>query len=238
MTRKLYWDEPYSREFTAKVEELDGNHVVLDRTLFYPRGGGVSCDLGTLGGTKVIETTKSDDRVLHSLGSTPSFKKEDIVTGELDWARRHRLMRMHTAGHLLSAILYTRVNARITGNQIYVERSRMDFNLEAFDRAQIEGFVQEANNLIQKDAAVKTYFMERDEALKRPELVKLAEAFPPAEKQLRIVEIEGIDKQADGGLHVQRLGEIGRVQLLKLENKGKTNRRLYYDLVKTPSKEV
>ncbi len=230
MTRKLYWDEPYSRKFTAMVEELDGNNVVLDRTLFYPRGGGVSCDIGTLGETSVVETTKSEDRILHSLGSTPSFVKGDHVSGELDWGRRHRLMRMHTAGHLISAILYTKVIARITGNQIDVDRSRMDFNLEAFDRAQIETFVQEANTLIQKDATVKTYFMERDEALKRPELVKLAEAFPPAEKQLRIVEIEGIDKQADGGLHVQRLGEIGSIQLLKLENKGKTNRRLYYDL--------
>ncbi|TMI30401.1 alanyl-tRNA editing protein [Candidatus Bathyarchaeota archaeon] len=230
MTRKLYWDEPYSRKFTATVEELDGNNVVLDRTLFYPRGGGVSCDIGTLGGTSVVETIRSEDKILHSLTFVPSFGKGQSVHGELDWERRHRLMRMHTAGHLLSAILYTKVNARITGNQIDVDRSRMDFNLEAFDRAQIEGFVQEANSLIQKDAAVKTYFMEREEALKRPELVKLAEAFPPAEKQLRIVEIEGIDKQADGGLHVQKLSEIGTIQLLKLENKGKTNRRLYYDL--------
>ena len=230
MTRKLYWDEPYSRKFTATVEELDGNNVVLDRTLFYPRGGGVSCDIGTLGGTSVVETIRSEDKILHSLTFVPSFGKGQSVHGELDWERRHRLMRMHTAGHLLSAILYTKVNARITGNQIDVDRSRMDFNLEAFDRAQIEGFVQEANSLIQKDAAVKTYFMEREEALKRPELVKLAEAFPPAEKQLRIVEIEGIDKQADGGLHVEKLSEIGTIQLLKLENKGKTNRRLYYDL--------
>jgi len=230
LTRKLYWDEPYSRKFTATVEELDGNNVVLDRTLFYPRGGGVSCDIGTLGGTSVVETIRSEDKILHSLTFVPSFGKGQSVHGELDWERRHRLMRMHTAGHLLSAILYTKVNARITGNQIDVDRSRMDFNLEAFDRAQIEGFVQEANSLIQKDAAVKTYFMEREEALKRPELVKLAEAFPPAEKQLRIVEIEGIDKQADGGLHVQKLSEIGTIQLLKLENKGKTNRRLYYDL--------
>ncbi len=203
---------------------------MLDRTLFYPRGGGVSCDIGTLGEMGVVETIKSEDEIVHSLSSTPTFGKGDHVNGELDWERRNRLMRMHTAGHLLSAILYTKVNARITGNQIDVDRSRMDFNLEAFDRTQIETFVQEANTLIQKDATVKTYFMERDEALKRPELVKLAEAFPPAEKQLRIVEIEGIDKQADGGLHVQRLSEIGSIQLLKLENKGKTNRRLYYDL--------
>ena len=139
-------------------------------------------------------------------------------------------MRMHTAGHLLSALFFDRANCRITGNQIEVARSRMDFNLEAFDRSQIEGYVEEANRLVSKDPPVKTYFLDRQEALKMPELVKLAEAAPPAEDKLRIVEIEGIDKQADGGLHVARLSEIGRIQLLKLENKGKTNRRLYYAL--------
>jgi len=205
-------------------------NVVLEKTLFYPRGGGVACDTGTLGGMKVVETTKSGDKILHTLDSPPSFRQDEMVSGSLDWARRHRLMRMHTAGHLLSALFFERANCRITGNQIEMDRSRMDFDMEVFDRARIEGYVEEANNLIAKDAAVKTYFLGREEALKMPGLVKLAEAAPPAESQLRIVEIEGIDRQADGGLHVARLSEIGRIQLLKLENKGKTNRRLYYDL--------
>jgi misacylated tRNA(Ala) deacylase len=107
----------------------------------------------------------------------------------------------------------------------------MDFSLEVFDRSQIEGFVNEANKLIAKDAVVKSYFLPRSEALKIPDMVKLAEAAPPVEAQLRIVEIDGIDRQADGGLHVAQLKEIGRIELLKLENKGKTNRRLYYDVV-------
>jgi len=139
-------------------------------------------------------------------------------------------MRMHTAGHLLSALFYSRGNCRITGNQIDVDRSRMDFNLESFNRSQIETFVDDGNRLISNDALVKTYFLDRDEALKLPEMVKLAEATPPADDRLRIVEIAGIDKQADGGLHVAHLKEIGKIQLLKLENKGKTNRRLYYDV--------
>ncbi len=106
----------------------------------------------------------------------------------------------------------------------------MDFNLESFNRSQIETFVDDGNRLISNDALVKTYFLDRDEALKLPEMVKLAEATPPADDRLRIVEIAGIDKQADGGLHVAHLKEIGKIQLLKLENKGKTNRRLYYDV--------
>jgi len=139
-------------------------------------------------------------------------------------------MRMHTAGHLLSALFYSGAKCLITGNQIDVDRSRMDFSLEVFDRSQIGGFVNEANKLIANDAPVKSYFLERNEALKIPEMVKLAEAAPPVEAQFRIVEIAGIDRQADGGLHVAHLKEIGRIELLKLENKGKTNRRLYYDV--------
>ena len=230
MTRKLYWDEPYAREFTAKVVCVDGQRVQLDQTLFYPRGGGVACDTGTLNGVKVMETTKEDE-VLHKLDSPPTFSVGDSVTGLIDWERRHRLMRMHTAGHLLSALFYTQADCLITGNQIDVDRSRMDFNLESFDRSQIESLVGEANDLVGRDAAVKAYFLLREEALKLPELVKLAEAAPPAEIQLRIVEIEGIDRQADGGLHVARLKEIGKISLLKLENKGKSNRRLYYDVI-------
>lgn len=231
MTRKLYWEQPYSTDFAATIVSVDGNKVELDQTLFYPRGGGVSSDTGVLGGSKVVETTKEGDKILHSLEAPPSFQPGQAVSGKIDWDRRHRLMRMHTAGHLLSALFYSRANCRITGNQIDVDRSRMDFNLEEFDRSKIETYVDEGNRLIRNDATVKTYFLDREEALKLPEMVKLAEAAPPADAKLRIVEIAGIDRQADGGLHVANLKEIGKIQLLKLENKGKTNRRLYYDVI-------
>ncbi len=231
MTRKLYWERPYSQDFAANVVSVDGTKVELDQTLFYPRGGGVSFDTGLLNGIKVVETLKDGERILHTLESPTSLQVGQSVTGKVDWDRRHRLMRMHTAGHLLSALFYSRANCRITGNQIDVDRSRMDFNLEVFDRSQIQTFVDEGNQLIFNDAPVKTYFLDREEALKLPEMVKLAEAAPPADDKLRIVEISGIDKQADGGLHVGHLKEIGKIQLLKLENKGKTNRRLYYDVI-------
>jgi misacylated tRNA(Ala) deacylase len=230
LTRKLFWEEPYAREFQAQVATVDGNIVTLDKTLFCPRGGGVACDVGTLNGMKVVETTKQENKINHRLEAPPTFGVSEMVSGRVDWERRHRLMRMHTAGHLMSALFFDKANSRITGNQIEVDKSRMDFNLDSFDRAQIEGYVDEANRLITKDAVVKTYFLARSEALKMPELVKLAEAAPPAEDRLRIVEIEGIDRQADGGLHVAHLKEVGKINLLKLENKGKTNRRMYYDL--------
>jgi len=233
LTTKLYWEQPYSKDFTAKTVGSDGTLVELDKTLFYPRGGGVSCDTGVLDGMKVVETSKDGDKILHTLESPASFAVGQTVAGRIDWDRRHRLMRMHTAGHLLSALFYSGAKCLITGNQIDVDRSRMDFSLEVFDRSQIEGFVREANKLITNDAPVKSYFLERSEALKIPDMVKLAEAAPPVEAQLRIVDIAGIDRQADGGLHVAHLNEIGRIELLKLENKGKTNRRLYYDVLNT-----
>ena len=219
------------QEFIAKIVGSEGTRVELDQTLFYPRGGGVSFDTGVLGGTKVVETLKDGDKILHTLESPSSFAVGQTVSGRIDWSRRHRLMRMHTAGHLLSALFYLGTKCLITGNQIDVDKSRMDFSLEIFDRSQIEGFVNEANKLIARDAPVKSYFLDRSEALKIPDMVKLAEAAPPVEAQLRIVEIAGIDRQADGGLHVAQLKEIGQIELLKLENKGKTNRRLYYDVV-------
>jgi misacylated tRNA(Ala) deacylase len=231
MTEKLYWEKPYDIDFKAKVLHIESQKVELDQTLFYPTGGGVACDIGTINGVKVTETSKDGDRILHTLESAPIFAIGDTVVGHIDWERRYKLMRMHTAGHLMSAIFYSKANCRITGNQINVDKSRMDFNLDAFDRSLIEGFVAEANRLVRNDAGVKTYFLNREEALRQPDLVKLAEASPPSEAQLRIVEIEGIDKQADGGQHVSRLKEVGQIRLLKLENKGKSNRRLYYDLV-------
>src|SRR5213079_3696267 len=100
----------------------------------------------------VVETTKDGERILHTLESPPGFRQGQTVTGKVDWDRRHRLMRMHTAGHLLSSLFYSKANCRITGNQIDVDRSRMDFDLESFDRSQIEGYVAEANELIRKDA--------------------------------------------------------------------------------------
>src|SRR5437667_4362269 len=120
----------------------------------------MSPDTGVIDGVKVVETTKDGEKRLHTLESPPGFHQGQTVTGKIDWDRRHRLMRMHTAGHLLSALFYSGAKCLITGNQIDVEKSRMDFSLEVFDRTQIEGFVKEANKLIANDAPVKSYFLD------------------------------------------------------------------------------
>jgi Ser-tRNA(Ala) deacylase AlaX len=231
MTRKLFWEDAYVREFDATVSSVDGNQVVLDQTAFHPRGGGLVGDTGTLGGVKVVDTIKGgDDSIVHVLEQTGPFAVGNSVHGVIDWDRRHRIMRMHTSAHLLSAIFNKETGALITGNQIEPDKSRIDFSLDDFDRERMLVYCGHANEAIAKNPPVKTYFMKREEALKIPGITKLASVMPPDVKDLRIVEIEGYDLQADGGVHVKNLGEIGKIEPLKFENKGKSNRRLYFTI--------
>jgi Ser-tRNA(Ala) deacylase AlaX len=150
------------------------------------------------------------------------------IHGIIDWERRYRLMRMHTAAHVISEIINRETGALITGNQLDVEKSRIDYNLENFDRKKIEECVNKANEVIRQGLQVKVYFLKREEALKIPKITKLAKGLPENLEEVRIVEIEGFDIQADGGTHVSNLKEIGKIEIVKMENKGRSNRRLYY----------
>jgi len=231
MSKKLFWDDAYTKEFDATVTSVDGPQLILDQTAFHPRGGGLLGDTGSLDGTKIVDTIKgSDDSVVHVMQAGATLSVGSKVHGAIDWDRRYRIMRMHTSAHLLSAIFNKETGALITGNQIEPEKSRVDFSLENFDREKMLTHCQQANEAIKKNPSVKTYFMNREEALKIPGIVKLATAAPPDVKELRIVEIEGYDIQADGGVHVKTLGEIAKIEPLKFENKGKSNRRLYFTI--------
>ena len=139
-------------------------------------------------------------------------------------------MRSHTAAHTLASILHQETGALITGNQLDVDKIRFDFNLEKFDQEIFLTYIEKANNLFKQDIPVRWYELPREEALKIPGIVKMAGAFPPELDTLRIVQIEGIDTQADGGTHVRNLKEVGLIRLLKAENKGKSNRRVYFCL--------
>ena len=231
MTKKLFWDDAYIKEFDATIDSVNGNQVELNQTAFNPRGGGLVGDTGTLSSMGVLETIKGGgDSIIHVLESAPSWSVGTSVHGTLDWDRRYRIMRMHTSAHLLSSIFLKETGALITGNQIEAEKSRIDFSLDNFDREKMLAHCAQANDAIAKNPPVKTYFMKREEALKIPAVVKLANAAPPDVRELRIVEIEGIDVQADGGPHIKNLGEIGKIEPLKFENKGKSNRRLYFTI--------
>ncbi|MEM1597121.1 MAG: alanyl-tRNA editing protein AlaXM [Pyrobaculum sp.] len=233
-TRLLYQEDSYIKEFDAVVLEVAGNEVVLDRTAFHDGTGGVQADVGYIqfGGERYSATAAhKGGEVVHILDRSPAFKPGDVVRGVLDWEKRYRKMRLHTAAHILSAVLYNKYGALITGGDITDEYARDDFNVEgdmAAVRKIFEEAVAEANQIAQRGLEVKVYWLPREEALKIPGVVKLAEKMPPNVPQLRIVEIPGVDIQADGGPHVKNTIEVGTIKILKVENRGKGKKRLYY----------
>jgi misacylated tRNA(Ala) deacylase len=233
MSNALYMHDSYLKEFEARVVSMNGNLIALDKTAFYAKGGGQPFDTGVLvkegQDYPVVSVRKQDGAIVHEVPQS-GLQEGDLVTGKIDWERRYTLMRMHTAAHLLCSIFHNKTGALITGNQLDIDKSRIDFALDDYDPEKIKEYVSLANTIIQQNLPVSVAFMPRDEALKIPGMVKLAGALPPAVTELRIVTIEGVDTQADGGTHVKSLKEIGTIEFLKAENKGKNNRRVYYSL--------
>jgi len=230
MTRKLFWDDAYQREFTATVLKAEGNFVVLDQTCFNPRGGGLVSDLGAIEGSPLAEVSKSGDDIVHLFPSPSTLTAGQTVKGVLDWDRRYKIMKMHTATHILSNVVNRETGALITGNSVAPDESRVDFSLEDFDKGKMESYLERVNEVISRDLMVRTYFLKREEALSMPGMVKLAQAAPPETTELRVVEIGDFDRQADGGVHVMRTSEIGMVRFLRADNKGRANRRVYFAL--------
>jgi misacylated tRNA(Ala) deacylase len=236
-TKLLYLYDSYLQEFEAKVENVSGNMVVLDQSAFHPLTGGVGCDTGWLVKSDArvrvvrVEIDRATKIVSHIVeAELIGVAHGDVVKGVIDWDRRYCLMRLHTAAHLIAAVMYRDYSALITGGQVDVDQAKLDFNLPRTDREVFEDAIKKANEEVAKRAELKIYFLSRDAALKVPGMVKLAERMPPEERELRIVEIRGIDLQADGGPHVKNTGEIGEIQLLRIENKGKNQRRVYFGI--------
>ncbi|MFA6489139.1 MAG: alanyl-tRNA editing protein [Candidatus Micrarchaeia archaeon] len=225
---------PQNGSASSQGESGGGKYVVLDQTVFYPRGGGQPWDTGKLvrisDGKEfsVVAVVKADGAISHEI-TGEGLCEGDSAECKIDWARRHKLMRMHTAGHILSAIMF-RTGIMITGNQIDVDRTRFDFSMENFDKEAFQSLVAQANAAIARNLDVEVTFLPREEAMKIAGAVKLAAALPPDVKELRMVKIGDVDYQADGGTHVKNTSEIGKLVFLGAENKGKSNRRIYYGL--------
>jgi misacylated tRNA(Ala) deacylase len=233
MTELLYLKNQYEKQFEAKVLRVEGRSAVLDKTLFYPQGGGQPADTGVLicegKEFNVVMVRKKGQEVWHDVDAD-GIKEGENITGMIDWAKRYVRMRGHTACHLLSFVVNKETGALITGNQIGEEKCRIDFDLENFDREQIRNFEEKTNELIKSQADVTTKDMPREEAFKIPSVMKLKNVLPPSIDIIRLVDIEGLDIQACGGTHVRNLREIGRIEITKAENKGKNNRRIYFVL--------
>lgn len=234
MAEALYMEDSYLKEFEAVVKSVkDDKFVVLDKTAFYPKSGGQPWDTGKFvadsGEYNVVFTGKFSGEISHEVDK-PGLKEGDKIKGVLDWDRRYRLMRMHTAAHVLSSVFIKEAGALITGNQLDIDKTRIDFSLEDFDREKIDEYVNKANELIKTNATVTISFMPREEVEQREDLARLAKGLPEGVKTLRIVNIEGIDMQADGGTHVKNTEEIGTIEILDCKNKGKNNRRVYFTI--------
>ncbi len=229
MTELLYLHDSYLREFDATVTSVNGQTVTLDQTAFFPSGGGQPSDAGLLrwpgGEARVLDIKKDGASARHDLdGPVPS--EGQIVRGVLDWDRRFAIMRHHSALHVLVGAVYHLFGALVTGGAIYPERARMDFSLEDLNKGRVTAIEAEANRVIGEHRRILARFVSREE-FERSDLTRLARnLLPPEIREVRVIEIEGFDAQADGGTHVANTSEIGRLAVTKTENKGKTNRRL------------
>mgnify|MGYP006285094443 CR=1 FL=1 len=232
MVEPLYVEDPYLKEFEAKVTSADGKFIVLDRTAFYPNAGGQPNDTGKLVRASddkefsVVYVAKVGDKISHEI-SEPGLEEGDQVKGYIDWERRHLLMRMHTAAHLLSRVIYDDTGATTSGNQLGTDRSRIDFTLQDFDKEKAKAWVEMANKKI-ADIPVKRSYMDREETEKIDGFAAPSPHLKQEMETLRVIDIEGIDIQPCGGTHLDNLNEIGKIEFVKAENKGKGNRRIYY----------
>jgi len=230
MTEEVFRDDAYAKSCTATVTGVDESGIRLDRTVFYPTGGGQPGDVGALvrgDGTRIAiaDTRKgaTPGEVVHVPASgQPAPAIGEPVTAEIDWSRRHRHMRMHTAMHVLCAV----VPYGVTGGQVGELRSRLDFDIGdgSLDKAAIEA---KLNELIARDAPARPRWIADEDLAAQPELVRTMSVKPPSGAgRVRLLDIEGVDLQPCGGTHVRSTGEIGRVAVEKIENKGKRNRRV------------
>jgi len=236
LTELVYQKDSYLREVDAVVTRVEGASIFLDRTIFHPRTGGLEHDIGKLvrHSGEVIEVVavyldKATGDVAHEVSPAEhGLEVGEVVRCVLNWERRYRLMRLHTASHILAAIMWRDYNALITGGHVTPEKAYDDYSLETMDKSIFEDAIAKANEVVKKALPVKVYWLPREEALKIPGIVKLASRAPPDVKELRIVEIPGIDIQADGGPHVKNTSEIGEIKLLKVANKGRQRKRVYF----------
>lgn len=234
VAENLYQTDSYIQEFAATVTAVEGQAVALDRTAFYPGGGGQPHDTGTLtwagGSARVVKVYKQGDEVWHLLeGDLPPVGTP--VHGALDWERRYQLMRTHTALHLLCGVVWRDYGALVTGGNMDPLQGRMDFEFETLHKDLVAEIEARVNAEIARGRPVRVALLPRDRAFQIPDLIRTKiNLLPPHIQEVRVVEIEGLDLQADGGTHVANTAEVGRVRVVDYKSKGAINKRIYIEL--------
>jgi misacylated tRNA(Ala) deacylase len=241
-TELIFQRDSSQREVDAIVTALDADarRVALDRTVFYPGGGGQPCDMGTLtrladGATWSVLTVRKDGAtVWHELGGdNPLPTRGDAVRGELDWEHRYRLMRMHTALHTLCGVVFRDYGALVTGGNMGPDRARMDFEMDSaeFTPERVAEIERRANEELLAGRDVRVRILPRAEAFQIPDLIRTKiNLLPEGISEVRTVEIVGLDLQADGGTHVANTREVGALRVVGTRSKGKANKRLEIEL--------
>jgi len=234
---RLYLDQPYRHEFEAEVLASADGWCAPSRTLFYPGGGGQPADRGYLllrGDALLVSAVREDDgRIWHQVRR--DLKAGEVVEGAIDWPFRYMLMRQHGLMHLVNTVMRERFGGVITGVQLGPDRSRIDFKLDGFTREQVAELEHDVNAVIQRGLRISSAIISEDEYRRRPELIRTLNVLPPiVDGRVRIVEIETFDTQACGGTHVHSTSEIGSAHVARFDNKGKDNKRFYWELTADP----
>lgn len=229
-TKLLYHTNSFTFECSATVVAVEGDEVALDATVFYPGGGGQMADRGTISWDDqqagVIAMNKRDDIVWHTLDCAPPAVGTEVV-GTIDWDFRYQMMRTHTALHILCGLIWKHYGVQVTGGQMYPDRARMDFSMDNLDKQRVEEIERMVNEAIEADYPIRVYTLPREKAFEIPDLVRTKiNLLPPNIEEIRIVEIVGLDLQADGGTHVNHTREVGGIVISRTENKGRINKRL------------
>lgn len=240
MTEQLHQKDAYLRTFSARVVKVHEGRVALDRTAFYATGGGQPHDTGVLifqpegapapRRALVTSVQKQGDDIWHSLDG-PFPNEGGTVEGEIDWNRRHALMRTHTALHVLCGVIYNEWGVAVTGGNMEPLSARMDFELDPTP----EGFGPKVEAMVNAELAadrpIAVSFLARTAAMSDPALIRTKVSLVPDVAEVRIVDIVGLDRQADGGLHVRTTAEVGGVRVVKTESKGKGNKRIRIEVL-------
>jgi misacylated tRNA(Ala) deacylase len=232
MTDRIYSTDAYAREMEAVVvkTDTDDGRILLDRTVFYPGGGGQPHDLGTLhigdDRLEVVRVTQDADGVWHWVeGSVPGLGT--ALAGHIDWDRRYRLMRTHTALHALCGVVWNRFHSPVTGGNMQPGEGRLDFDIPDWTADALPIVERELNEELARRRTVEVSFLPRNAADEDPSLIRTkVNLLPPTIEEVRVIDIVGLDRQADGGTHVSETGEVGRITVPKAENKGRGFRRI------------
>lgn len=238
MTELLYQTDSYLKEFNSTVHNIDSqnNSLILKQTAFYPGGGGQPPDRGWLTfGTESLEVKrarKSGPDILHIIdGEMPQLEIGSSVDGKIDWDRRYQLMRTHTAMHILCGVIFRDYGASVTGGSMEPMAGRMDFEFETMRKELVQAIETAINKEVDNSRPVRIDILPRDEAFQIPDLIRTKiNLLPEGIQQVRVVEIEGLDIQADGGTHVKNTSEVGRIEIVDYKSKGKINKRIYVRL--------